>query len=211
MLLIACLTLCQMVYAQKSKRGVDKVENRYLKGAVPLVNGYVQFEKTYKLPGKSKAELMVSLQDYIAKDLVQGEDQLPQSRITEVSPETGVIAASIQEFMYFKRTKWQIHRLQFYYQLVCQVEDGSIHLTMRNLHYSYEPEVRDGDFNDDRRAENWITDEAALTKGGTALARISGKYRVHTIDRKNELFRQAAQACGYQFPKKVITVETDED
>lgn len=113
MLLIACLTLCQMVYAQKSKRGVDKVENRYLKGAVPLVNGYVQFEKTYKLPGKSKAELMVSLQDYIAKDLVQGEDQLPQSRITEVSPETGVIAASIQEFMYFKRTKWRLRMVRW--------------------------------------------------------------------------------------------------
>lgn len=127
----------------------------------------------------------------------------------EVSPESGVIAASIEEYMYFKRTNWQIHRVRFYYQLVFTVSDGKFDVMMRRLHYRYDPEVTAGDFDDDRRAENWITDDAALTKNGTRLARISGKFRTHTIDRKNEIFKQAALATGAKV-KKMKWVEVEE-
>lgn len=111
--------------------------------------------------------------------------------------------------MYFKRTNWQIHRVRFYYQLVFTVSDGKFDVMMRRLHYRYDPEVTAGDFDDDRRAENWITDDAALTKNGTRLARISGKFRTHTIDRKNEIFKQAALATGAKV-KKMKWVEVEE-
>lgn len=169
---------------------------RYLAGAVPVVNGFVQFDTVFDAKERNKAELMEALQNYVQKNLVEGEEQLPQSRLTEVSPEDGTIAASIEEYMYFKRTNWQIHRVRFYYQLVFKVDDSSCSVSMCRLHYRYDPEVTAGDFDEDRRAENWITDENALTKNGKKLARISGKFRWHTIDRKDQLFAEIAEVIG---------------
>ncbi len=205
-ILILFLLFLPMLTCAAQKRAVKP---QYGIGTVPMVNGYVQFDSTFHVSGKSKAQLMELLQDYVQKNLVEGPEQLPQARLTEVSPESGVIAASIEEYMYFKRTNWQIHRVRFYYQLVFTVSDGKFDVMMRRLHYRYDPEVTAGDFDDDRRAENWITDDAALTKNGTRLARISGKFRTHTIDRKNEIFKQAALATDAKV-KKMKWVEVEE-
>lgn len=193
--------------AQNSRR----VDERYLAGAVPTVNGYVQFDRTFTVNKSSKAAIMDSLRNYVQKELVDGEEQLPQARLTEVSVDSGIIAASIEEYMYFKRTNWQIHRVRFYYQLVLNVNDNGFTASMRRLHYRYDPEVTAGEFDEDRRAENWITDDAALSKDGQKLQRISGKFRKFTIDRKNEIFRGLAQAAGAKKNKKVKVIEVDED
>lgn len=203
MLMLPCIAFAQ--------RG-DNNEKRYLSGAVPTVNGYVQFDKTFHAKGKSKQVLMDSLQKFVQTQLIDGPDQLPQARITEITPDSGIIAASIEEYMYFKRTKWQIHRVHFYYQLVFRVSDEQYSITMRNLHYRYDPEVTAGDFDEDRRAENWITDDAALSKDGTKLARISGKFRKFTIDRKDAIFRAAGRSTGVYGRRKVTkVVEAYED
>ena len=209
---VVLLLMLLLPLACAAQRGKVETQQRYLAGAVPMVDGYVQFDKTYFVKNKDKATLMQELKDYVQKELVDGPDQLPQARITEVSPDSGIIAAGIEEYMYFKRTNWQIHRVRFYYQLVFRVENGKFTATMRRLHYRYDPEVTAGEFDDDRRAEKWITDDAALTKNGTKLARVSGKFRAFTIDRKNEIFRGAGKATGAVVKRKVTkTVEVDEE
>ena len=168
-LLLLMLLLPMVSMAQRGRN--DNNQSRYLAGAVPMVNGYVQFDKTYYIKGKDKATLMAELRDYVQKELVYGEDQL-----------------------------------------VLQVEDGKFSATMRRLHYRYDPEITAGEFDEDRRAEQWITDDAALTKNGTKLQRVSGKFRVFTIDRKNEVFRGLAKAAGAVVKKKVTkTVEVEEE
>ena len=92
------MLLPSCVMAQNSRGRVNP--SIYLTGAVPVVNGYVQFDKTYYVKNKSKAALMDSLRNYVQRELVDGEEQLPQARITEVSPDSGIIAASIEEYMY---------------------------------------------------------------------------------------------------------------
>lgn len=209
---VILLLMLLLPLACAAQRGKVETQQRYLAGAVPMVDGYVQFDKTYFVKNKDKATLMQELKGYVQKELVDGPDQLPQARITEVSPDSGIIAASIEEYMYFKRTNWQIHRVRFYYQLVFRVENGKFTATMRRLHYRYDPEVTAGEFDDDRRAEKWITDDAALTKNGTKLARVSGKFRAFTIDRKNEIFRGAGKATGAVVKRKVTKiVEVDEE
>lgn len=192
----------------QNARGVDK---RYLAGAVPLVDGYVQFDRSFKVNNSTKTAIMDSLRSYVQRELVDGEEQLPQARLTEVNADSGIIAASIEEYMYFKRTNWQIHRVRFYYQLVLHVTNDGFTATMRRLHYRYDPEVTAGEFDEDRRAENWITDEAALSKDGKKLQRISGKFRKFTIDRKNEIFKGLALAAGAKSKRKVKVVEVEED
>ena len=52
----------------------DKNDPKYLAGAVPLKNGFVIFDKTYKVSGKSKSELFRDLKAY-AETLVKGGEQ----------------------------------------------------------------------------------------------------------------------------------------
>ena len=60
-------------------------------------------------------------------------------------------------------------------------------------------------------AEEWITDEEALSKDGKKLTRISGRFRRATIDRKDEIFRGAGLATGAIRKRKVVQViETEE-
>lgn len=194
-LLIILFALCLFPFQAQAQKPVTE---RYAAGTVPVVDGFVRFERTYSLQGKSRRQIAEIIKDFVQRELVDGPEQLPQARITEYDPETGTVAASIEEYMYFKRTNWQIHRVRFYYQFVAQIQDGQARIELRRLHYRYDPEVTAGDFDDDRRAEDWITDEHALAKNGTKLARISGKFRTFTIDRKDEIFDHLAKAFAGQ-------------
>lgn len=168
---------------------------QYLVGAVPEEQGQVVFTQTYNVPGKSKAELFEDLKNY-TESVVKGENRLPQARITELSPEEGVIAASVEETLWFKRTALVSDFARFYYQLVFEISDASFKVTLRRLRYIYEPMVTPGQDNV-LLAEDWITDKEALKKNGTQLRRgTSKKFRIATINRKNELFRGAAKSCG---------------
>lgn len=209
-LAIFLLTFTLSASAQQSNTKANAYESRYLAGAVPTVNGYVQFSKTYEVKGKSKSSIFNALKHYTEENVVNGPDHLPQARMTEADSINGTIAASLDEYLYFKRTKWQIHRVHFYYQLVFEVKDDGYTVTMRNLHYKYDPEANTTQVGGDYRAENWITDEAALTANGKKLARISGKFRKATIDRKDAIFLDAARAAGVKFKKKVVEVEETE-
>ena len=194
-LLIILFALCLFPFHAQAQKPVTE---RYAAGTVPVVDGFVRFDRTYSLQGQSRRQITEIIKDFVQRELVDGPEQLPQARITEYDPEAGTVAASIEEYMYFKRTNWQIHRVRFYYQFVAQVQDGQAQIELRRLHYRYDPEVTAGDFDDDRRAEDWITDEHALAKNGTKLARISGKFRTFTIDRKDEIFDHLAKAFAGQ-------------
>jgi len=168
---------------------------RYLEGAVPLKNGYVCFEKSYKAAGKTRAELFRLLKDYTQKQLVEGENHLEQARITEADSTTGIIAASMEEWLYFKKKAWVTHRTRFFYQLIYRIEDGGFSIEMRRIHYLYEETEVPG-ITTTYHAEKWITDEEALNRSKTKLTRIGGKFRRFTIDRKDEIFTGAARAAG---------------
>ena len=68
-LLLLMLLLPMVSMAQRGRN--DNNPSRYLAGAVPMVNGYVQFDKTYYIKGKDKATLMAELRDYVQKELVR--------------------------------------------------------------------------------------------------------------------------------------------
>ena len=58
-------------------------------------------------------------------------------------------------------------------------------VTIFRINYWYE-EQRNGGSR--FKAEEWITDENALNKKRTKLAKISGKFRVKTVDRVQDIF-----------------------
>lgn len=177
--------------------------SKYMAGAVPVnTSGFVYFDKNYDVNGKSKLDLFHKLRDYTQKQLVEGENHLPQARITEADSSTGIISASMEEYLYFKRKAWVMDRVRFYYQLIFRIDDGKFNVEMRNIRYVYDDVPSPQTY----RAEKWITDEEAMNKSKTKLLKIPGKFRRFTIDRKDEIFREAAKAVGLK-TKKVIEVE----
>ncbi len=166
---------------------------KYLAGAVPVKNGIVVFEKTYKVPGKSKLDIYNDLRPY-ADSILRGEDVLLQSRIVEADSLKGLLALRMEENLYFRRAAWVSHYTRFYYELIFTISDGSFKAEMRRLHYVYEADAPT--YTSSFTAEQWITDEEALSKDKKKLTRISGRFRRATIDRKDELFRGAGLATG---------------
>lgn len=167
--------------------------DKYLAGAVTTNEaGFVTFTQDYKAEGKSAGELMKLLTEYTQKEVVEGKDHLEKSRITETDNATGVIAASVEEYLYFKRKAWTMDRVRFTYQLIYHVKDGAFSIEMRNLRYQYD-DVPNAEV---YVAEKWITDEEALSKDKKKLTRIGGKFRLFTIKRKDAVFAGAAAATG---------------
>ena len=189
-------------WAQTTDKAQILTTDNYLKGAVTEKNGVVVFEETFIVPGKSKVDIFDSLKNY-TQSIVTGENHLPQSRIKELSPNKDIIAASVEETLWFKRTALVSDFARFFYQLVFEVSDGQFKVMLLRIRYIYEPMATPGQDNV-MLAEEWITDKEALKKDGAQLRRgTSKKFRIATIDRKNQLFRGAGRACGLKFTRIV--------
>lgn len=181
-LLILSLCIAAVSFA------AEPVDAKYLAGAVPEVNGHVVFLQTYTLPGQSASSIYAAVRSYVEDALVQGPEHGIQARITEDSASEGILAASIQETLWFLRRPMRSDFADFYYQVVAEVHDGSLTLTLRNLRYVYRLSDREEDIAT-FRAEEWITDKKCLSKKGDKLQRHNGKFRIGTIDRVQAVFR----------------------
>lgn len=171
----------------------DYTNPKYLKGAVPVENSFVVFRQSYECPGRSQEEIYEALSDY-TKGLVAAKISLQQSRITQLTPEDGVIAASMEETLTFKSTNWILDTARFFYQVVFTTREGGFDAMIRRIHYLYEATDVPG-IDTNYSAEDWITDRAALSRSGK-LTRVSGKkFRRCTIDRKDAIFEGAFQAA----------------
>jgi len=188
--LLALLPLAALaqgnVWAQQNAQDAvpEKFNPKYLVGAVPEVNGRVVFETTIQAPGKSRAQLFDATQQ-LMKDLVKSPGQLEQSRMAIEEKEKGQLVANIQEWLVFKNTPLVLDRTRLLYHLIAECSDGEVKLQMTRIIYIYDEEREPQTY----KAEEWITDKWGLTKKQNKLARVSGKFRQKTIDRKDFLFQ----------------------
>jgi len=158
-------------------------DQKYLAGAVPEVDGKVTFTTTISAPGKS-AQQVFDIVLAQMNELLKGEEQYENSRITLQDKEKMVVAANLQEQLVFKRQPLNFDYTRMMYTLLAECSDGQAKLTFTRIHYLYDEEREPQALN----AEEWITDRYGLNKKQTKLARLSGKFRRKTIDRKDYLF-----------------------
>lgn len=95
-----------------------------------------------------------------------------------------MIVARYEECLVFEKKPLTLDRTHLFYHSVCKCSDGSLDVTINNIHYLYDEERDPIAY----KAEEWITDKYGLTKNKAKLSRVSGKFRQKTIDRKNYLF-----------------------
>jgi len=173
---------------EQEQQAAVNPDAKYLAGAVPVVDGKVTFTTTIQAPGKTKAQIFDIVHNYMTK-LTREPNQFEQSRIAISDSVNFKIIGNYQEWLVFKATALVLDRTRLLYNLVADCEDGKVTLTMTRIVYLYEEE-RDPQT---LKAEEWIDDENGLNRKKTKLARVSGKFRRKTIDRKDFLFNKFAE------------------
>ena len=172
----------------KTAEGVVlKEDPKYLAGAIQLnAEGKVEFVLDTQANGKSADEIYNIVFQYMSK-LIKNEQNI-NSRIPLVNRNNKneqIIACIMDEWFVFNQSFISLDRSETKYQLVATISDNHLHLSMTRIVFNYE-EGRSTGFKEP--AENVITDKYALTKKKNDLAKIYGKFRRGTIDRKNQIF-----------------------
>jgi colicin import membrane protein len=158
---------------------------KYLRGAVPEVDGKVVFSKHIDAPGKSAADIYAIVKGYMEK-MLKEKNQLETSKLIDADAGTHTVTAFYEEWLVFKKSAIVLDRTRFYYAMKAECKDGAADITISHIRYLYEEER-----NPQRlTAENWITDKEAVNKKNTKLYPGSGKFRRKTIDRKDFLFNK---------------------
>ena len=171
---------------EKTAKVVTVKENKdekYLRGAVPIVNGDVCWTLDVDVPGKSAQEIYDKMFKTLT-DLTKSEGQLEGSAVSLVNKQDHIIVASVREWLLFSSNFISLDRTKFYYTLVARCSDGHLNMTMDRISYKYEEERNKQVY----KAEEWISDDNAVNKKNTKLYRGSAKFRRKTIDRKDQIF-----------------------
>ena len=159
---------------------------KYLEGAVPEVNGQVEWRLSIDVPGKS-AEWIYDKLGQLFTDMTHAEGQMEQSRVALADEATHTLGVRFQEWLVFRNSTLSLDRTEFNFTIIAECTNEHADVKLGRINYVYE-ENRDGGMT--AKAEEWITDKYGLNKSKTKLARLSGKFRRKTIDRKDYIFRE---------------------
>lgn len=167
--------------AEHKKKGINP---KYGVGAVPEVEGKVEWNHTIKLPGLS-AEQIYEQGIAAITELTKQPNQSDKSRLTAVNKHDHIIAAYIDEEMVFATSFLSKDYTDFRYTLIITAKDGEAQLRMCRMSYAYEMNRSTGKI---YTAEELLPDSEAMNKKHTRLFPMNGKFRRTTIDRKDEVF-----------------------
>jgi colicin import membrane protein len=92
----------------------------------------------------------------------------------------------------FKSTAFVADESKISYNFQVAVKDGTFTMKMTDIKYRYE-EGREGG-GQIFPAEDWITDKEAYNRKGTKFLKSTGKFRIKTIDLKDNLFQKAVDS-----------------
>ena len=158
---------------------------RYLSGAVTEKDGKVVWELNIDLKGKTTQQIydatIKTSQSYTKQD-----NQLEGSKIALVNKAEHIIVAQVKEWLVFKDAFLALDRAKLQYNLVATCMDGKLNVTMGRISYIYDG--NDGKGETKILAEEAINDKNGLNKKKTKLTPGWARFRIKTVDRKDEVF-----------------------
>ena len=165
-----------------------KVDMKYLAGAITYNDeNKIEFTLDTDANGKTAKQIYDIVLKYMS-ELTQN-DQNIASRVALVNDAEHVIANTMDEWLVFSQSFISLDRTEFKYQLIARISDNHLNLSLGRIIYNYE-EGRSTGFKEP--AEEVISDKIALNKKQNDLAKIFGKFRRCTIDRKDQIFAELA-------------------
>ncbi len=175
--------------AEKQKT-IPQEDEKYLEGAVPEVDGRVEWTLNVDVPGKKAQELYDAMLKYMDA-LTHTENQLEGSIVALVNKSDHMIVTSVKEWLVFKDQFFSLDRSRFSFNLVTTCSDGHVSVVMNRLVYRYEENREHG--GQVMKAEELINDRNSLNKKKTKMYKGTAKFRRKTIDRKDFLFNDITQ------------------
>lgn len=186
-LIAMCLPMIAMAQNTWEQPEVTSVnpDQKYLVGAVPVIDGRVTFEKTIEAPEKKAKEIYNIALRYLTQMTTEA-NQFEQSRIVMNDSVKHMVGGHYQEWLVFKNKPLVLDRTRLFYNLTVKCDDGKAVVTLTRIYYLYDEERTAQRY----KAEEWITDEYGLKKNKQKLSRVTGKFRRKTIDRKDYIFNK---------------------
>lgn len=199
MVMLSCAIMTVMAQSD------DKHAPKYLKNAVPLVNGKVVFSTQNTTMAVEGKELYRMLHKWASERFVS-KDGL-QARIAYADENKGDIVAVVEEYMVFSSSALSLDRTRIYYRYRIHVDGNRYSAELSRIRYWYN-EARNG--GQRYTAEEWITDDVALNKAGTKVYPVMGKFRRKTIDLKDDLFTSMREYVDPQYSFELRRKKTPE-
>lgn len=196
-----CIHTAQaQLFSKKNFKG--KMEaSAYMQGAVPEVNGKVEFNENFSTPGKTKDQIFQKVLSWAnlrfmpeTERGVWNDDNYYKnnefSKVVSADKNTGVIVCQADENIVFTNKTLAKDYTRVNYTLTIRVKDNGGEVTMNSIIYTYNLTE-----NLERiAAEDWITDKEAISKKG-GLLKGAARFRIKTVDLKNELVKEIADAA----------------
>lgn len=187
---------------RKQIKSTKADQSEYAKaGAVPEANGMVEWNEVIALPNKSKQDIYTKLASWASlryepnsgRGIYTDPDffkNIEYSKVQNADKGSGKIVCQGAEELIFSIKPLSKNYTQAFYQLSLLISDNKVEMKIGNISFN----VDQGEGRFERvAAEEWITDKEAINKKGK-LSRISGKYRIKTIDLVDELKKEIQQA-----------------
>ena len=178
---------------QQKPKEENEEDEKYLEGSVPLVNGNIEWEKTFETANSPDDNYQRMMRLFAA--MTKEKSQLPSSNVALVNESERTIVAHFEEWLVFASNFISIDRTKFIYNIIATCQGNTVNVRLFRISYRYEEERTTKSL---IKAEEWITDDVCLNKKKTKLNRISGKFRRKTIDRKDEIFKNIEQTLNNQ-------------
>lgn len=170
--------------AVKKKKKAPMIEEKYGVGAVPLVDGKIEWTITIPVNGKTGKEIFEKALETVA-EATKAKGQSTRSRITAVNRKENIIAAFFDEEMVFSNSTFAKDFADFRYTLIITCSANEEKVTLCRMSYKYNVGREDEEI---LGAEETISDDASMNKTRTRFYKTCGKFRKKTIDRKEEIF-----------------------
>ena len=181
------------------------VDAKYLKGGIPEENGVIVFRKSFSVPNMEKDQIYNVLNNFVNRIIIAPAIHELRTRVISDGKKDGIIVAKVEEYMTFSHKFLSLDRTRFIYQLQASVEDNNVKLAITQISYYYN-EDQNGNHGTTYKGEEWISDAVAVNKKGTKLYPYSGKFRIKTIDRVEEIF----ESCMDAFEESANATQNDE-
>ncbi len=184
------------VQDEKPRRGLfdkDKtpIDKKYLEGACPMVGNRIVWQKYFYADDLTAKEIYDIILPFLQR-MAKEKGQTEKSKVAVVNEEEHQIGARFVEKLVFQNSPLSLDQAEFAYQLLVYCIDGRCEVVMTNMSYIYEADrAGGGQF----PAEDMLSDDNALNKKKDGF-HVGGykKFRMKTIDRKDEIFRNIANA-----------------
>lgn len=181
--------LCLIAISASAKGEIDP---KYGIGAVPVnENGRVYFTDATEIPSDMTAGqcydiLLKWAKGRFAKPYVQA------GRIISENSESQRFVFHVDQTITFKRTALVLDASRIEYNYSVSIRDGKVSATMTDIKYRYEEGRENGGLA--FTAEDWITDKEAFNAKKTKFLKSTGKFRIKTIDLKDNIFQSLKEA-----------------